>query len=99
MQKTRNMVDNRLTEILKSKKISKKDFAALVGTSPQYITGVCSGRLSLSIKQLSRFADVLGVPVADLLLSKHETNIFYCPHCGMPIRVFAEEQNEEGDEQ
>lgn len=89
------MADNRLSEILKAKHITKKDFAAMVGTSPQYITGICTGKLTLSIKQLSRFAELLGVPTSELLYSKEETQVFYCPHCGMPIRAIAEEKGEE----
>lgn len=89
------MVNNRLSEVLKTKKITKKRFAEMVGSTPQYITGICTGKLTVSVKQLARFAELLDVPIGDLFLSQHDTGVFYCPHCGMPIRVIKEGEDKD----
>ena len=85
------MAKIRLSEILKSKKISQKEFARMVGTSPQYISGICTGKFTLSIDQLSKFAKILEVKKSDLLIEDANMGVFFCPHCGMPIRAIKEE--------
>lgn len=81
------MQTNRLSEILKLKGLSQKEFAAMANTSPQYISGICTGKLTVSIKQLAVFAELLEVPVDTLIISQFESAILTCPHCGRPIRI------------
>lgn len=81
------MPKNRLAEIIKMRGYTQKAFADLAGTSSQYINAVCSGKLTISIKQLSKFANMLGVPVSELLVEAHDSNLAFCPHCGMPLRI------------
>lgn len=88
------MIKSRLAEVIRAKGLTQKAFAEMVGTSSQYINAVSSGKLSISIKQLSKFAEILGVPVSDLFLDPKENGVAYCPHCGKPIRLIVEEEME-----
>lgn len=89
------MTKNRLAEVIKAKGLTQKSFAEMAGTSSQYINAVASGRLTASIKQLSRFAAILGVNVSDLFLEPQGNNVAFCPHCGKPIRIAAVEKEKE----
>ena len=56
----------RLNEILKEKKITNREFARLMGKSPQYTNAVVKGRSGASVVMLSKMASVLGVSVKEL---------------------------------
>lgn len=87
------MAINRLSELIKAKGYTQKEFAEMVGVTPQYINAVGTGRLSLSIRQLSRFAELLGVPVGELLTKPTDANSFHCPHCGKVIFISTTDPN------
>ena len=84
------MMKNRLTEVLKTKGITQSAFAEEVGITPQYMSAICTGKVSVSLKKLSRFAEMLEVPLTELIKSNDEVGVFCCPHCGLPIRVVKE---------
>lgn len=92
------MAKNRLSELIKEKGYTQKEFAEMVGTTPQYINAVGTGRLTLSIRQLNRFAELLGVPVGELLTKPTGSHSFHCPHCGKVIFVSTTEGAETEEE-
>lgn len=89
------MIKSRLAEVIRAKGLTQKAFAEMVGTSSQYINAISSGKLSVSIRQLAKFAAILDVPVSDLFLEPKENGVAYCPHCGKPIRLIVEDEREE----
>lgn len=46
--------------------MTNKEFARLMGKSPQYTNSIVKERASASIAMLSHMADVLGVPFTEL---------------------------------
>ena len=56
----------RIDDILKEKEISNREFARLMGKTPQYTNAVVKGRAGVSLKMLSKMAEVLNVPLKDL---------------------------------
>ena len=56
----------RLNEILKEKNLTNKEFARLMGKSPQYTNSIVKERAGASIAMLSKMAEVLGVPFTDI---------------------------------
>lgn len=56
----------RINDILKEKKISNSEFARLMGKKPQYTNAVVRERVGVSLKMLSRMADVLNVSLKEL---------------------------------
>lgn len=89
------MRNNRLAELLKEHRITQKKFAEMVNCTPQYINSICTGRLTASLSQFNKFADALGVPVVTLIAEPQDKPVFYCPHCGKPIRAVAEKKEAE----
>lgn len=75
----------RLKEVMKERGVKQNDLAERLGVTSQYISGVVTGRLTVSLKRLEEIAGILGVePIA---LMKGSENVFCCPHCGKPIKV------------
>ena len=56
----------RIDEILKEKNITNREFARLMGKTPQYTNAVIRGRSGVSLRMLSRMAQVLDVKMKDL---------------------------------
>lgn len=84
----------RLKEIMQEKGVTGRHLAALMGTSPQYISNLVSGRQSLSMNTIEDISNHLGVQPWELFVSKSDiigeecnkaTGI--CPHCGKPITI------------
>ncbi len=75
----------RLKEVMKEKGVKQNDLAERLGVSSQYISGVVTGRLTVSLKRLYEIAEILEVDPVSLLKGKE--NVFCCPHCGKPIKV------------
>ena len=88
------MIKNRISEVLQAKGIQKKDFAKTLGVSPQYISGICSGALMVSLKKYEEIAEILDVPLSDVIVIKPQESTILCPHCGRPIRFSKEEEAE-----
>lgn len=81
------MPRNNLHQVLKAHGLTQKAFADKLGTSPQYVSAICSGKLTASVKKLQEIADLLGVSLYDLLVDECPHSIFVCPHCGRAFRV------------
>ena len=56
----------RINDILKGKKLTNREFARLMGKSPQYTNAVAKERVGVSLKMLSKMAEVLNVPLKEL---------------------------------
>ena len=56
----------RIKEILREKGLTNRDFARLMGKKPQYTCSVANGSIGVSLKMLSRMAEVLDVPLKEL---------------------------------
>ena len=78
----------RLKEILQEKKMSGSELARRLGVTPAYIHQCVTGAANISIKQLSRIADILDVPMASFFYGYQTIEKpFYCPHCGEPLKI------------
>ena len=64
----------RIKEILKSKGITSKEFAAQIGKAPQYVSNIINGGKGASMATLSEIADALGVEMGDLFTSSQNKN-------------------------
>lgn len=62
----------RLKEVLREKRISGKELAAMLGTTPQYISNIANGRQEMSLKSIDRIAECIGVQPWELLVSREE---------------------------
>lgn len=76
-------------DILKSRGISIKDFAALLGINRVNLSNQLSGNPTL--ETLEKWAAALNVTVPDLFDKKITT--INCPKCGEEIRLSIEEEN------
>ena len=56
----------RIREILKEKAITNREFARLMDRKPQYTNAVVKERVGVSLKMLSKMAEVLDVPLKEL---------------------------------
>lgn len=56
----------RISEILKEKGITNREFARRMGKKPQYTNGVIKERMGVSLKMLAKMAEVLNVPMREL---------------------------------
>lgn len=81
----------RLKEVMKEKGVKQNDLAEKLGVTSQYISGIVTGRLGVSLKRLYEIAEILDVEPVSLL--KGNENVFCCPHCGRPIKVAAIEED------
>ena len=85
------MLKNRISEVLNAKGMQKKEFARMLGVTPQYISGICSGALRVSLKKYEDIADMLGVSLDDIIVIRPQESTILCPHCGKPIKFVKEE--------
>lgn len=51
----------RILRVLRDKGISQKDFAALLGVTPQYVSKVLKGQENLSLETICRIEEKLGI--------------------------------------
>ncbi|MBI4155652.1 MAG: helix-turn-helix transcriptional regulator [Candidatus Zambryskibacteria bacterium] len=58
---------NCVKEIRLRKKLSQGDLAKILGVHPTYISGIERGVRNMSLKNIERLADALGVSVKDLI--------------------------------
>lgn len=63
---------NRLKEVMQQQGMTGRQLASLMGTTPQYISNLVSGRQSLSMNTISEIAGHLGVEPWQLFVSKKE---------------------------
>lgn len=81
----------RVKEILKSKGMTAKELAALIGVSEPSLSLTIKAGANPSLQSLEKIAAALGVPVAELVESpKTDRAIVNCPHCGKPIALQVE---------
>ena len=92
------MVELCIRELLKSRGIKQKDFAAQMGMSACRLTTVCNGQ-EVSLKTLEQIADALSVEVADLIKVpsgyQHWMTVYgqetdgniTCPKCGQRFQL------------
>ena len=57
----------RAKEIRLKKEMSQVDLAKILGVHPTYISGIERGMRNMSLKNIERLANALGVPIEDLI--------------------------------
>ena len=77
----------RIKEVMKERGVKASYLAEQMGVTRAYISGISNGKLTLSLRQLQTVADLLGVPVVSLIEKQKEPDVFYCPHCGKPLKA------------
>lgn len=84
----------RIKEVIKEKGFTQKEFAEKLGMSTVGLSQIIAGKPSYTT--LEKIANVLGVEVWELLVSKDEIidkkdNLsITCPHCGKNINIKVE---------
>ena len=63
-------ISEELTNFFKNKGLSQTDVANMLGTSPQYICAIFSGRKSIGKKQAVKFEELFGLSASWLLTGK-----------------------------
>lgn len=63
-------ISEELTNFFKNKGLSQTDVANMLGTSPQYICAIFSGRKSIGKKQAVRLEELFGLSASWLLTGK-----------------------------
>lgn len=56
----------RIEEILKERRMTNREFARLMDKKPQYTNAVAKERVGVSLRMLSKMAEVLNVPLKEL---------------------------------
>lgn len=56
----------RISEILKERGLTNREFARMMGRKPQYTSAVARGRAGVSLKMLSRMAEVLDISLKEM---------------------------------
>lgn len=86
---------NRIDTIMKQQDISRKELAAKLGVSPQYISEVVNNKKNITLAGLQKFAKALHVPLSALIEDDIDPNApqsFKCPYCGNTITICKSEQ-------
>ena len=82
------MVELRIKEILKERKMTSKSLAEGMGKAPQYVSNVINGGKGVSINSLEEIARYLDVPISSLFAdSKSSNGTLICPHCGHELHI------------
>lgn len=83
----------RIKQLLKERGITQQDIADKFGKSLINIKKTLNGN-SMTTSNLKRYADLLGVPIWELFISREEVlnenkdlTTGVCPHCGKPITI------------
>ena len=63
-------ISNELANFFKNKGLSQTDVANMLGTSPQYINAIFSGRKNVGKKQAVKFEELFGLSALWLLTGK-----------------------------
>lgn len=63
-------ISNELANFFKDKGLSQTDVANMLGTSPQYISAIFSGRKNVGKKQAVKFEELFGLSALWLLTGK-----------------------------
>lgn len=88
------MVELRVKEILKDRKMSVKSLAEGLGKTPQYMSNVINGDKGVSVNSLEEIAKFLDVPIsslfADYMANREQPSQLKCPHCGSELRITIE---------
>ena len=81
----------RVKEILKSKGMTAKELAGLLGISEPSLSLTIKAGANPSLQTLDKIASALGVPVAELFEAPaQDTATITCPHCGKAITLQVE---------
>ncbi len=79
---------------MKERGVTQADLAKELGVTPQYISGITTGRLTVSLKRLGEIADILGVDPSELIIGEPRGQAsFRCPHCGALMTVTTGEED------
>lgn len=78
----------RIKEILKSKGMTAKELAGIMGVSEASLSLTIKAGANPSLQTLQRIADALGMSVPELFEAPKE-GVITCPHCGKPIAIEA----------
>lgn len=78
----------RIKEILKSKGMTAKALAGIMGVSEASLSLTIKAGANPSLQTLQRIADALGMSVPELFEAPKE-GVITCPHCGKPIAIEA----------
>lgn len=91
------MVQLRLKEICKKKKITLTQLAEKIGIQQPSMSGIANGKIKPSLDTLEKIASALGVSIGELF-DEPDSNTFSCPHCGKLMKVvpIEEEKNRNG---
>ncbi len=83
----------RIKQLLKERGITQQDIADKFGKSLINIKKTLNGN-SMTTSNLKRYADLLGVPIWELFISRDEIladnqdeTVGVCPHCGKSITI------------
>jgi transcriptional regulator with XRE-family HTH domain len=77
----------RIKDIIKQKGLTAKDVAQKMGIQPSSLSRAINENPTVNL--LKRIADVLDVPVTELL-EQPATDVIHCPHCGGKIKIAKE---------
>lgn len=81
----------RIKEILKSKGLTAKELAGLLGISESSLSQTIKAGANPSLQTLDKIAYALGVSAAELFEAPaQDSATITCPHCGKPITLKAE---------
>lgn len=84
------MVELRIKEIMKERKMTGKSLAEIMGKRPQYISNIINGGKGVSINSLEEIARYLNVPISSLFADYTDNGAsgqFKCPHCGKDFKI------------
>jgi transcriptional regulator with XRE-family HTH domain len=76
-----------IDNILKVKRISKKEVAKRIGLSRESLYRILSGNPTLD--NINKLASALDIPVSELF-EQPSTDVINCPHCGGKIKITKE---------
>lgn len=75
----------RLKQLLKERGLTIKNLADMLGVTDGAVSQTING--NPTIGKLKEIADVLNVPITELLDVPNSEGLVTCPHCGKSIRV------------
>lgn len=78
-------MDLRIKEIMSKRDVTSAWLAEQVGISKVAVSNIVTGKSSPSLDNLIKIANVLNVPITELIGEEKEENTITCPHCGGKI--------------
>lgn len=82
----RYIMDLRIKEILKEKKITAVSLADTVGLAQPSMSNIINSKVMPSVETLERIAIALNVPFSELF-EQPKQNIITCPNCGTELEL------------